>query len=114
MAMPKEGTAPVLMTRAELLSYITNLEQKCIFLNAEVRKTEANAVMCIAAMTLIAGGEVAITPADIERVKPMQFARSLRKEDSAAIFRVREKPPEVLAEEAAAAAAEPPFTPDGL
>lgn len=112
MGLAKEGTPPVLMTRAELLSYVTMLEQKCEFLNAEVRKTEGNAVMCIAAMTLIAGGEVVITPADIERVKPMQFARSMRTEDNAAIFRVREKPPEVVAEEAAAAAQ--PFTPDGL
>lgn len=102
----KEAKAPVLMTRAELLSYITHLEQKCVFLNAEVRKTESNAVLCIATLVHNAGGEVAILPAQIVEVQQMQFSRSFRQEDSAAVFRVRARPEEP--------APEAPFASDGL
>lgn len=101
--MSLDTKLPEEMSKNELLRYAKMLEQKVVFLNAEVRKTEANAVITVAALVLQAGGQVVVTQETITRVHTMQFAREARADDSAVVFRVREKPE-----------TEPGFTPDGL
>lgn len=106
-----EAKLPQDMDRAELLVYSNLLEQKVTFLNAEVRKCEANAVQSIAACVIAAGGEVRITKAIITQLDTAQFARTVDVNEDV-VFAVRQKPvaPEVAPD--AAPSADPVFYQD--
>ena len=110
---------PEQMTRDQLLELVKfltkqvkNDDAKIEFLNATVRRLEADAVVTIAALVQQMGGEAIVMANVVEERRDYQIARTNRAEDNATIFRVAKKP-----------APEPPpaegppmekFVPDGL
>lgn len=80
------------MNRAELLAYVNMLEQKVEFLNATVRKAEADAVVTVAALVRLQGGEAIIPIEIIAEMSKYQIARVTRQEDQTTVFTVRKKP----------------------
>lgn len=82
---------PSEMSRSELLRHCDMLTQKVVFLNAEVRKAEANAVQTVGALVHAAGGEVTIDNALVLLLPEIQLARTPQP-DGSVVFKTRLKP----------------------
>jgi hypothetical protein len=87
---------PEQMSADELMRYVKMLENHVVFLNSEVKKTEANAVLTIAAMAHVAGGAVDIPMDIIPLVQTLQFARLHNVETNTVEFRAKPTEPEAV------------------
>lgn len=79
------------MTRLELLAYSRMLEQQVEFLNATVRRTEADAVVTIAALVHKLGDEVTVTQAEALDMSNFQIASTADPVALSRTFSVRRK-----------------------
>lgn len=90
--------APEEMSRTELLAYVQMLEAQVMFVNASLRKLEADSLVTVAALVHVQGDQAIVLPGVLDEIKEYQIARTQR-EDGATIFEMRRKPaPEVAPE----------------
>ena len=87
----KVARVPEDMTRLELLAYCRMLEQQVEFLNASVRRTEADAVITIAALVHKLGGKAAVTQEEALDMPNFEIASGVDPVTRARTFRVRRK-----------------------
>lgn len=98
-AAEEEPKAPDQMSRNELLAYVQMLEAQVMFVNASLRKLEADSLVTVAALVHVQGDQAIILPSVLDEIKEYQIARTQREGDGATIFEMRRKPaPEVTPE----------------
>lgn len=79
------------MTQIELLAYSKMLEQQVEHQQAEMERIKSDAIVTIALLVHQMGDEAILMPNAIDEIQGYQYARELRAEDKATIFRLRKK-----------------------
>lgn len=87
----KASRVPEDMTRLELLAYCRMLEQQVKFLNASVRRTEADAVLTIAVLVNKMGGKAEVSQQEALDISNFEIASGVDPATNARTFQVRRK-----------------------